>query len=490
MLAVNATGLPQEAEAPASGPRITLPQIHPAFWLIPIIGIALILRLWGLERDSVWLDEAASVGFAEPPLPALLDEVSRDSNPPLYFVLLHFWLKLGQGDAWLRLPSVILGTMVVPVTALLGRALVGWRTGILASLFVAVSSLQIDYSQEARGYALLTLLTVVSILLLHRAQTSGGVSWLGYAIVTALALYTHHYAWFLLAGEACYVLLIMVLRRKWDWRPCLAMAGAGALYLPWLPVFVDRFMVTSADFWIERPGVWAWWDTLHDLAFYSPPVHDPRLRLLVNGGWWLALSMVGVGLASAWRRPQVLLPALAILVPIAFGLLVSWIVVPIFILRYVSFTVPAFWIVAARGIDVVPAQLVRGGVILVLLTCMLLNLPPLYDPASNWMDLRSAAELVQSNARPGDLVVHESLHTELPFAYYTRDELEQTSWIEDPSDLRDAIEPRARFWYVRGFDSGSDEIAEREARAFLAGSPVLQQYRFWRVHVFLMQGPG
>ena len=74
--------------------------------LVGITALALALRVLGISRQSVWFDEAFSVGIAALPLPALLDATAHDLNPPLYYLVLHAWLPLATNDAWLRLPGV------------------------------------------------------------------------------------------------------------------------------------------------------------------------------------------------------------------------------------------------------------------------------------------------------------------------------------------------------------------------------------------------
>ena len=72
--------------------------------LIPVLAFALALRLIGLERRGIWFDEGVSVIIAQRDVAALLAATRLDVHPPLYYLLLHFWLLFGSGDFWLRLP--------------------------------------------------------------------------------------------------------------------------------------------------------------------------------------------------------------------------------------------------------------------------------------------------------------------------------------------------------------------------------------------------
>jgi len=78
---------------------------------------------------------------------------------------------------------------------LLGKELFGWRAGLIASVLTAVSPYMVWYSQEARNYSLLMLLTTLQMYFAFTAVTrSRWPDWLGLAVVTTLNLYTHYLA--------------------------------------------------------------------------------------------------------------------------------------------------------------------------------------------------------------------------------------------------------------------------------------------------------
>ena len=93
-----------------------------------------------------------------------------ESAPPLYYALAWVWTQLtGTGEVGLRSLSALAGVATVPVAYLLGAELRGRRAGIVAAALVAVNPMLLWYSQEARGYALLALLTAAAALYFVRA---------------------------------------------------------------------------------------------------------------------------------------------------------------------------------------------------------------------------------------------------------------------------------------------------------------------------------
>ncbi len=148
-----------------------------------------------------------------------------ESAPPLYYALAWFWTQLtGTGEFGLRSLSALAGVATVPVAYLLGAELRGRRTGLVAAALVAVNPMLLWYSQEARSYALLVLLTSLSLLYFLRALprdvpvergpygplstgTSGGRRDLTlWGVFSALALATHYFAIFPIALEAIWLL--------------------------------------------------------------------------------------------------------------------------------------------------------------------------------------------------------------------------------------------------------------------------------------------
>jgi mannosyltransferase len=182
-----------------------------AFWIVAgLTVVAAALRFATLGVQSYHHDEIVTAsrvlraGFWH----AMEAVGFSESAPPLYYALAWFWTQLtGTGEFGLRSLSALAGVATVPVAYLLGVELRGRRTGIAAAALVAVNPMLLWYSQEARGYALLTLLTAIAALYFVRALDHGRRrDFTGWGIVSALALATHYFAIFPIALEAAWLL--------------------------------------------------------------------------------------------------------------------------------------------------------------------------------------------------------------------------------------------------------------------------------------------
>ena len=121
-----------------------------------ILALSLFLRIFLLDFESLWLDEGSSIKFAKLSIPELIKASQADGNPPLYYLILHFWIKIfGDSEFSFRFPSVIFGVLIV--IAVYQFCLEVWSREVasFSSFMTGISVFQIFYSQEARMYALL-----------------------------------------------------------------------------------------------------------------------------------------------------------------------------------------------------------------------------------------------------------------------------------------------------------------------------------------------
>ncbi|HWE70284.1 MAG TPA: glycosyltransferase family 39 protein [Acidimicrobiales bacterium] len=207
-----------------------------------VLVVALVLRFW--TRSDLWLDEALTVNIAKQPLHTLPSYLKRDGAPPLFYVLLHFWMGIfGDSDLAVRSLSGVIGVVTVPLVWLAGRRIGGRTAGWAAMLLVATSPFAVRYDTETRMYALVALLTVLGYLAMTRALTRPRPGNLvAVAVVTSLLLYSHYWSFYLL-GTAFVWLAWQAWRGRPTWRRnarfgMVAMAVGALTFVPWVPTFL------------------------------------------------------------------------------------------------------------------------------------------------------------------------------------------------------------------------------------------------------------
>lgn len=174
-----------------------------------IVAVAAALRVWGLTRQGLWYDEAMTGWLVRLPVGRMLGMIPRtESTPPLYYLVAWGWVRVFGDDALgLRSLSALVGVLAVPVTFAAGRLIAGPRAGLAAAVLVAVDPILVWYAQEARAYALLVLLSALTLWLVARARERPTPPRLAaWTLAAAAALWTHYFALFLIAPQAVWLL--------------------------------------------------------------------------------------------------------------------------------------------------------------------------------------------------------------------------------------------------------------------------------------------
>ncbi len=198
--------------ATAGGLRALTPTTTTIVILLTVAGAA--LRFGTLNVQSVWLDEATTMVLVRHSLWGMFSHLYSEETPPLYFVLVWIWTKIfGTGVLGFRSLSAVLGTVTIPVMYAVGRR-ISPRVGLWAAALTVVSPAMYYFSQEARCYALLVLLSAAAFLFWLRVlQDEDGRSLALWAAMSALALLTHYYAIFMFIPEAALLLRRLGIRR-------------------------------------------------------------------------------------------------------------------------------------------------------------------------------------------------------------------------------------------------------------------------------------
>lgn len=328
----------------------------------PLAGILLLaaaLRVWMLGRESLWLDEVASLGFASGDLAKAIR--SEATNPPLYYVLLHFWVSwFGATETALRSLSVIPSVTCIWVLYRFGKETVGRAVALLAAGYQAVSTFHIYYAQEARAFSFLTLFVISSAYFLWKAieedSTKRRVTYyLGHAVFLCLALYTHFIAILSLPAFWGYV----VLRRKSRiLGATLSQAVALLLFSPWLITMLNTAGGggQSRRYLLLKPAQavfsFLFGDTLIPLD--EQAVRNVTGVLLEN--WWKAAAALAVFGFFAWRSwmarrryGDALLYMVGLTtIPLVLGFFISFKVM-LFDERYFIFTSPFLYLIVSTG---------------------------------------------------------------------------------------------------------------------------------------------
>lgn len=403
--------------------------------VLAALAAAWTLRLYRLGWQSFWYDEGTSITVAPRDLLTILANAAADIHPPLYYLLLHVWVgATGQSEYGARLPSAMVGTLLVAVLYRLGRDLLGPVGAGAAAVLAAGAPLPIWYSQEARMYALATTLAAVATLLLWRALTRGGVLlWGAYALAIGATLYSHYFAAAAPLAHGVAVVGWWLMAPRARLGPLIAAGAAASLaglaFLPWVARTLGQLTgwpATSQPFGVGDL-------VTRTLLLFSQGQGGDRAAPT------LALPMaVLVAVGLAWllmrRREGGLLIGAYLLVPLAAMLAVSA-NRPFFHPKFVLLVAPAAELLAAAG-AVALGTLAAGhlrwrgasalGASAVVLAVTLIRadgvLAGYHDPRLARDDYRGLAAEIARTGQPGDAIVLNAPGQVELFDYYYRGE--------------------------------------------------------------------
>jgi uncharacterized membrane protein len=163
---------------------------------------------------------------------------------PLSILISHFFISESAPEFYARLPSLIFSCFGTLALFAFARLFLPFQTALLAMFLLAISPLDIWYSQEARWYAQWSLFTTLSYLVLvYAARDRSFVSWAGYAIVTVANLYSFIYSIFLVFAQS--VSLIWRRSRGWATSRTVAIFCAVLVLVMFASIPVLRMIMGS-----------------------------------------------------------------------------------------------------------------------------------------------------------------------------------------------------------------------------------------------------
>lgn len=396
--------------------------------------MAAAVRLIAAENKSLVLDEFHTWFHAtRPSLDSFFETLRLDNHPPLGFaVVAGARTVLGTSELALRTPALVFGLCELALVAILGTRLLGRRIGLAAALLLAASSLHVDFSTQARMYALHSLAATVTLVAIHAllTQERARAATVVLGLSLTVAFHTHYFGAHYVAvyGGAVVALALIDRRLRPRVRRLVApVAVASLLCVPWAVTGFRAQMSHGLNPGGDDRGVAALAEAFVHLFFHNIRLGGPQLRLAFIGAGGLVLVLGLLGAIRLLREPgrrslAVLLIAGAYGVP-AF----AWCVVQVapragFTWHYVlPSAAPLALLAAAGAAGGLATALRRAAYALAVGLAATLTALNVRTPGTE--DFRGAVAMVLDLYRPGDVVISVEWQPPLfpmgqPYDYY------------------------------------------------------------------------
>ena len=478
---------------------------NPKF-LIIILGLSMLGRLIGIGRNSLWFDEAVSYLAADLSIVNILNNTIQSSHPPIYYLLLHFWLPFSSNsDDALRAFSLLWAILLIPAVYFLALELFhNNRTAVWAALMAALSPFITLYSHELRMYTLLAFLVTAGTLCYLRAVKDNDKRWWGlFLLVFFLATYTHLFAWLPLGAIGLYALIHRRNRRALQWT-LICIGILAFLFIPWVLILLGE---SESELGSIRPLTQANVSAnplkpLTTLAFLLFG-QSTKFPIITGISLFLTLSLVIVFIMDG-RKAIKEKSANNLLLPILISGMTVGLPVLLFLLR--PFFLPERTLAAALPFLIMilawgttrpksPLPYLVGIAAVFMLTSSLLYLTgdPIKPP------YRTTMEFIAEQRQPGDAVLHTSDGSYFPALRYV--DFEAHGLLAGDPDPRKPIpvyeavggevwaleqagRMGTRLWLIVALEHSTEWQVE-QAQYFDQRYQLLQRYDFDEINVLL-----
>lgn len=414
-------------------------------WLSLLLWVTLVvgtfLRFYGLGSESLWLDEAISWVDSHRSIPELLLNNFLPSrggvNGAVYFLLLHIVTLFASSEFALRFLSAVFGSGCIYLIYYLPTLLIGGRQGqklgVYSAIFLALSPFHLNLCQSVRGYSLLLLLCLGAMIFQVRALLEGrGRDFLGFIICSILIYHTHFLAILFIGGQALLISWYFIFNAedrgrfflRWGFSYLLILAGIWKILLHVQGFFVRSNAPAAERWWLTKlhgaPGIYEFLGLFKIYAIGLLPESNPLnyiyflIPVLALIGF-ISLKVKG-GLFRSWEWSFGLF---LFIFPVATSFILSQ-SENIFLAKYLFFTLPVLYLLAARGLLNIPVRIVPEIILVISLVapaCAIYRIHTVTDNA----DWKNSVAKIISISEPGDIVAINANYTHILYNYYTRE---------------------------------------------------------------------
>lgn len=460
--------------------RIAASKVALCLGAIFLLGLG--LRLYCLDCYSLWYDEVMVIESVEGGLPAVFS-----FRTFLYYFMIWWPVQLVDPtttSVLLRLPSALAGSLMPIVVYGLGCEVFGRIQGLLAALFAALSTVLINYSQEARTYAVLPFLTALTVYCLLVGMRTRLWKWWLAALISTVAnvLYSLVTLTFILPTLAPFVIWLFwslwLDKGKKRGRLVIALVALalGMAGFVWVVLGFGRALPDLSSFSVSTfTGI-----VLAQLAFHMQfgiggqwqSILHLCLLLLAAYGGYVGIrrgNKVGVYLCVLF----ILLPPLLLALSGTTNTIRS---------RYALFSITFYFLLIANALHSIVSgayatrvQRVSSYLYQVYTTTLLAALllvfiygayyyhsPNGYSLRPDRSDLRGAARYLSQNARPSDLILYVGPHPVESNFYWKGKPPAPTYSILDPRIFRASVS--GSIFYVTSYIGTPPEEAQRDPK--------------------------
>jgi 4-amino-4-deoxy-L-arabinose transferase-like glycosyltransferase len=437
--------------------------------------LGIILRLLFIGSREIAYDDAFSFFLARQPLDTIVTGTVADTMPPLYYFLLHYWMKISQDIWFLRLLNVVINLLTAFFVYKLAKDLFNEKAAQIATLLFVISPFQIYHSQELRMYSILLLGQVgfiYSVLKISIFKSKNSKLWILLAIIFGMiAMYSHNLGF---VGLISINLILLFYRQKNVIKKVVLIQFIVFIFsLPWFYYLPQQIEKVQNAFWTQPPNIIDVIQSLMTLFAFLPMSETSMaivLFLLLQ-----SLIMATIFVIRAKSNKLNMLVLLFFFSPI-FLLIISYTFQPVFVPRI--FILSAVWLFILLGKyfqETLALPIGKLSFFLFILICMI-SLPYFYKfnsfPRSEFRKLSNSLKLYELD---NTAIVHDNKLSFFPTMFYHKQS--NAYYLADvPDSPNDTLAERSQI--ALGFEATTqiDEFLQLDNLIFVVFQQTIEEY--------------
>lgn len=384
-----------------------------SWFLVLIIILGFILRVFNLTQESFWQDEIYSLSFARD-----FRFFYQDPRPPFYYWLIHPLLKFSESEFLLRLPSVIFSTLSILFIYIIGRQLFSPKMGLYSALLVSFSSFQILWARQARMYSLQVMVELISfIFFLEAIKKNKARDWALFSLFAFLAIFTEFSSIYFISSLFLYGLFHygknLFKSRNFGFLLSFLVL-ASLLSTLFFGVLINSGDITIWIGWIPKPSISSLFQII--LSFVSLAIFIPwNFAFKILAAFYLVLGILAIAKLRGLQRTLGIL----LTFPIVLSLIISFAWMPVVLDRQLITASFPLILLIAFGIGRLNKRFLVFVSLLFFISLNLLAVPqsPLLSPlieigSCPREDWRGLGKYLISNIKEGEVILHSPVHIE------------------------------------------------------------------------------
>ncbi len=380
-------------------------------FLFLILILNIFLKVHGIDKNSLWIDEAYSINEAQFSVQTIILHSSESDNPPLYYLILHFWTKLfGVSEMAVRSLSAVFSILTSVLIFILVSRNFNLLIGVFSTLFFTFSNENLYYAQETRTYSLVVFLTVISIgvfFLLYKKRNIFLLIVL--TIANIFLIYSHYLSILIPLMEVC-VATIFFKNKRFFIEILLSTFIVLLCFIPWIQYPLSH-APKEGSFWLQKP-------TFSNFKGILIGFANNKITLILCF-IILAFAFITKIYFNKTNKKYFSFEETSLLVFTFFPIIFVYFIagfVPVFLLRYLLFASIPFYILFILLLNTYLKRekaFIIAASVLICSTIFSIKLHPTKD--ENW---REAVKKVKELKGKNDEVILSASYTALVFSYY------------------------------------------------------------------------